>query len=49
MTIHEQIRETIKEAMRAKNAVRLNVVRGLLSAFTNELVAKKKTERYAPR
>ena len=42
MTIHEQIRETIKEAMRAKNAVRLNVVRGLLSAFTNELVAKKR-------
>lgn len=42
MTIHEQIKETIKEVMRAKDMVRLNVVRGLLSAFTNELVAKKR-------
>ena len=30
------------EAMKAKDTVRLNVVRGLISAFTNELVAKKR-------
>jgi len=42
MTIHEQLKEELKEAMREKNTVRLNVVRGLLTAFVNELVAKKK-------
>lgn len=41
MTLHEQIKGTLKEAMLAKDAVRLTTVRGLLSAFTNELVAKK--------
>lgn len=33
----------MKEAMMAKDAVRLSVIRGLLSAFTNELVTKGKT------
>jgi uncharacterized protein YqeY len=37
------IREKIKEAMIAKDPVKLNVFRGILSAFTNELVAKGKT------
>ena len=37
------IREKIKEAMIAKDQVKLNVYRGILSAFTNELVAKGKT------
>jgi len=32
----------IKEAMKAKDAVRLSVVRGLVAAFMNELVAKKR-------
>ncbi len=32
----------MKEAMKAKDSVRLNVLRGLLSAFTNESVAKKR-------
>lgn len=41
-TIHENIRDEVKEAMRAKDAMRLNVVRGILSAFVNELVAQKK-------
>ena len=30
------------EAMKAKDAVRLSVIRGLLSSFTNEAVAKKR-------
>ena len=41
--LHQQIRDSIKEAMLAKDSVRLTVLRGLLSAFTNELVATKRT------
>lgn len=43
MSLHEQIKGEIKEAMKAKDAVKLSVVRGLVSAFTNEVVAKGKT------
>lgn len=42
MTLHEQIKEQLREAMKAKDAVRLQTVRGLLSQFTNELVATKR-------
>lgn len=38
--IHEDIKGKIKEAMLAKDAVRLEVYRGMSAAFTNELVAK---------
>lgn len=41
--IHEDIKKGIKDAMLAKDAVRLEVLRGLSSAFTNELVAKGRT------
>ena len=41
--LHAQIREEIKNAMRAKEALRLEVLRGVLTAFTNELVATKRT------
>jgi len=37
--LHEQIKNNIKEAMKARDAVRLEVIRGLVTAFTNELVA----------
>ncbi len=37
--LHEQIKASIKEAMMAKDAVKLDVLRGLVTAFTNELVA----------
>jgi len=40
--LHQQIRDQIKEAMLARDTVRLNTLRGLLSSFTNELVAKKR-------
>lgn len=40
--IQDKIRAQIKEAMLAKDAERLNVLRGILTAFTNELVAKGK-------
>lgn len=43
MSLQKQIRDSIKEAMLAKDSVRLTVLRGLTTAFTNELVAKGKT------
>lgn len=41
--MQNQIREKIKEAMIAKDSVKLGVLRSILAAFTNELVAKGKT------
>lgn len=41
--LHEQIRNQIKESMKAGDKVRLEVMRGLVTAFTNELVATGKT------
>ena len=45
-----ELREAIKDAMRAKQEVRLSVLRGLLSSSTNELVAqgKKPTDKLSP-
>lgn len=43
MSLHEEIKNTIKEAMKAKDTVRLEVMRGLVTAFTNELVATNRT------
>ncbi len=42
MSLHQQIKEQIKEAMKAHDAVRLGVVRGLVASFTNELVSLKR-------
>jgi len=42
MTISEQIRAELKEAMIAKDSVKMMTLRGLLSGFTNELVAAGK-------
>lgn len=42
MSLHETIRSNIKQSMLAKDAVRLEVMRGLVTAFTNELVSKGK-------
>lgn len=42
MTLHEQIKGEVKQAMLAKDTVKLSVVRGMVSAFTNELVATGK-------
>jgi uncharacterized protein YqeY len=38
MTISEKIKEDMKTAMKAKEEVRLSVLRGLMSAFTNESI-----------
>jgi len=40
--LHEQIKGGIKEAMMAKDSVKLETYRGMLSAFTNELVSKNR-------
>ncbi len=43
MTIYETIKTEVKEAMKAKDSAKLNTLRGILSMFTNELVAAGKT------
>jgi len=40
--LHEQIKNGIKEAMMARDSLRLKAFRAMSSAFTNELVAKNK-------
>lgn len=42
MSLHQDIKSGIKQAMIAKDSLRLSVLRGLLSDFINELVSKKK-------
>jgi uncharacterized protein len=42
MSLHTDLKAQMIEAMKAKDAIRLSVIRGLLSAFTNELVAKSR-------
>jgi len=43
MELHTQIQGKLKEALKAKDAVKLRTVRSMLTAFTNELVANGKT------
>jgi uncharacterized protein YqeY len=43
MTLHEQIKNSIKDCMKAGDKIRLEVMRGLVTAFMNELVATGKT------
>lgn len=40
MSLHQQIKENIKAAMLAKEPIKLDVLRGISTAFMNELVAK---------
>src|ERR1035437_5632149 len=40
--LHEQIKNNIKEAMMTKDSVKLETYRGMLAAFTNELVSKNR-------
>lgn len=42
MTLHQQFKTEMIEAMKAREVTRLGVLRGLLSQFTNELVASKR-------
>ena len=38
--LSEKIRQELTDAMRARDSLKMNTLRGLLAAFTNELVAK---------
>lgn len=40
--LHEQIKNNIKEAMLAKDSVKLETLRSMVAAFTNELISKSK-------
>ncbi len=42
MILQNQIREELKESMKARNELKTLVLKSLLSSFTNELVAQKK-------
>ncbi len=44
--IHQNIKAQLIEAMRAKDSIRLDVIRGLLSSFSNELIAKGSAEPF---
>ena len=41
MSIHETLKKSIPDAMRAHDEVRLRTLRSLITAMTNEVVAKK--------
>lgn len=40
--LHQQIKEEIKEALRKRDKFRLSVLRGLLSSFTNDVIARRR-------
>ena len=42
MTIHESLKAGIPDARRARDEVRLRTIRSLVTAMTNEVVAKKR-------
>ena len=42
MAIHEMLKKSIPDAMRARDAVKLQTLRSLVTAMTNEVVAKKR-------
>lgn len=42
MTIHENLKGAIPGALRAKDEVRLRTLRSLVTAMTNEIIAKKR-------
>ncbi len=43
MSLHLEIKASLKDAMKAKDEVRLRTVRSMLTAFTNELVSTGST------
>lgn len=45
--LHQTIKDNIKESMKSGDKIRLEVMRGIITAFTNELVSKGKTPQDA--
>lgn len=46
MTLHETIKSHMIEAMRAKDSIKLGVLRGLLALFQSEQIAKGSTDSF---
>ena len=46
--LHKTIKEQIKEALRAKDTIRLDTLRGLSALFTNEMSTSKVSGEYLP-
>lgn len=46
--MHKQIKELIKDAMRSRDQVRLDVLRGLNALFLNELIVLKSNDEFLP-
>ena len=42
MATHEMLKKSIPDALRARDEVRLRTLRSLITAMTNEVVAKKR-------
>jgi len=40
--LHDKFKQEVQESLKARDTVRTTVIRGLLTAFTNELVATKR-------
>lgn len=43
MSLHQEIKSSLKDVMKSKDQVKLRTVRSMLTAFTNEAVANGKT------
>ena len=48
MTLHENIKNQIKEALRAKDTIRLETLRGLNALALNEIIMNKMAGEYLP-
>lgn len=46
ITLHESIKEQIIDAMRAHDTIKLETLRGLISLFSYELIAKKSSANF---
>lgn len=44
--LHKTIKDQIKEALRAKDTIRLDTLRGLNALFMNELIAMKSSDEF---
>lgn len=46
MSLHSKLKDEMKQAMIAKDQVKLSTVRGLISSFANELISKGSSEPF---
>ena len=48
MTLHQNIKDQIKEALRAKDTIRLDTLRSLTALFQSEMMTQNITSEYIP-